>query len=219
MKHALLALCALALVAMLFVPTSASAQNAYNVNDKTISAGIGLGNVVGFYGTTTFPPIFRGIRDWAADRRAEEQVDDRRDHRVCRLLRGLELGQVELFVHLHRRQRQLSLPREEPEDRCLCRTRAGVYDREQLLHGVQPGYDGLQYNYSAGSRLLRLRHSRGSPVLLHPEICRSCGAWLGIRASSGSGFLQDLGLLRGTGRRSGGMVHKGRCPASPLFYT
>jgi hypothetical protein len=58
MKHALIALCALALVAMLFVPTSASAQNAYNVNDKVISAGVGLGNVVGFYGTTSFPPLF-----------------------------------------------------------------------------------------------------------------------------------------------------------------
>lgn len=58
MKHALVSLCTLALVAMLLVPTSASAQNAYNVNDKVISAGIGLGNVVGFYGSTTFPPIF-----------------------------------------------------------------------------------------------------------------------------------------------------------------
>jgi hypothetical protein len=58
MKHALVALCALAIVAMLLVPTSASAQNAYNVKDKVISAGIGLGNVAGFYGTTTIPPIF-----------------------------------------------------------------------------------------------------------------------------------------------------------------
>lgn len=57
MKRALLAFCVLALVAMLF-GTSASAQNAYNVNDKVISAGLALGGFSWFYGTTDFPPVF-----------------------------------------------------------------------------------------------------------------------------------------------------------------
>jgi hypothetical protein len=58
MKHALVAVCAVALVALLLVPAPASAQNAYNYKDKVISAGIGLGSGYGFYGSTSFPPIF-----------------------------------------------------------------------------------------------------------------------------------------------------------------
>lgn len=58
MKQSVLVFSTVVLLAVLLVPASATAQNAYNVNDKVISVGLGLGNVYGFYGSTTFPPIY-----------------------------------------------------------------------------------------------------------------------------------------------------------------
>ncbi len=216
MKHALLALCALALVAMLFVPTSASAQNAYNVNDKTISAGIGLGNVVGFYGSTTFPPIFLAFETGLPIEELKNKLTIGGTIGYAGSSEEWSWGKWSysyIFIGANGNYHFLE---KNPKIDAFAGLGLG-YTIASSSYTAQPGLRGLQLQLQRRFRLLRLRHTRGSPVLLHPEICRSCGAWVGIRHLPLRDFLQDLGLAPGTGRRSGGIVTRGDARHLPFF--
>jgi hypothetical protein len=67
MKRLLLGVVLLMLVAALASPTTGFAQNAFNRNDKVISAGLGLG-LYGLYGSSTLPPVFVAFETGVAEK-------------------------------------------------------------------------------------------------------------------------------------------------------
>jgi hypothetical protein len=170
MKHALVSLCTLALVAMLLVPTSASAQqNAYNVNDKVISAGIGLGNVVGFYGSTSFPPIFVAFETGLP-------IEDLKNKLTIGGTVGYAASSEEfyygkwtysyIFIGANGNYHFL-------EKNAKIDAFAGLglgYTIVNVSETYNPGYTGYQYNYSAGSSFFAYDIHVGARYYFTPKL-------------------------------------------------